>query len=79
MKLLVLSVLLVQSCISLPDVYVVDQATVLEEEAAGHWPEMEKVFRESAKKPPQVLEDVDKDKRTVYKILNGNMSKKGKL
>ena len=81
MKLLVLSVLLIQSCISLPDVYVVDQATVLQEEAAGHWPEMEKVFRESALKrtPTGFREDVDKDKRTVYKILNGNMSKKGKL
>ena len=81
MKVSMLFFIFLPACISLPDVYVVDQATVLQEEAAGHWPELEKIFRKAAlkKTPTAFREDVDKDKRTVYKILNGNMAKKGTL
>ena len=56
MKVSILFFIFLQACISLPDVYVVDQATVLQEEAAGHWPELEKVFRKAAlKKTPTAL------------------------
>ena len=81
MRYLYIIFLLLNSCISLPDVYVVDQATVLQEEAGGHWPDMEKAFRKSSikKTPTAFREDVDKNKRTVYKVLNGPMLKAGKV
>ena len=68
-----------QACVSLPDVYVVDQATVLQNEAGGKWTNMEEKIRKSSIRatPAAFKQDVYKDKRTVYSVLNGDLKKKG--
>ena len=60
----------------------VDQATVLQNEAGGKWPKLENEIRKSSiRKTPQAFrEDVYKEKRKVYTILNGELKKEdGKL
>ena len=47
---LVLFLLSLGGCVSLPDVYLIDRHTVMEAEAAGEWPELENRFREQSPK-----------------------------
>jgi len=57
-----------------PKIYVIDRQTVLEEEAAGHWPEFDKEVIGGAKTSgptpfPKVPPNARRDK--LYSILNG--------
>lgn len=71
---LLLSVGLICGCA--PKIFLVDRQTVLEDEAAGEWPNFEKELLERAKtsgatpieKPPE-----SKKKARVYKLLNGDL------
>ena len=67
-------VLCLPACISVPDVYLIDRHTVMESEASGEWPELEKRFLdESISKGPANLAKEPKDnrKKKAFKILNG--------
>ncbi|MDX1810808.1 MAG: hypothetical protein R3240_02600, partial [Gammaproteobacteria bacterium] len=44
------------ACVSVPDVYIIDRHTVMEADAAGEWPELEKRFLDkSLSKGPEDL------------------------
>ena len=59
-----------------PKVYVIDNQTVLEEEAAGSWPQFEKQILDKAKaKGPTPLSQVppNQSRDRLYNVLNGEM------
>ncbi len=60
-----------------PKIYVVDRQTVLEEEAAGHWPQFEKEVLQGAKSAgPTPFAKVPPGARRarLYNILNGQVN-----
>jgi hypothetical protein len=64
-------------CVSLPDVYLIDRHTVMEEEASGEWPKLEARFRQQAvKSGPTNLakEPAERRKERAFKVLNGEFS-----
>src|SRR5437868_5580702 len=71
----VIGTLIIQSGCS-PKIYLVDRQTVLEEEAAGEWPEFEKDLLEKSKSErPSLLPKTTtstKDNRP-YHVLNGEV------
>ena len=76
MKLLVyiFTVVSLSACVNLPDVYLVDRHTVMEEEASGEWPELESRFREQAvKNGPTNLakEPMEQRRERAFRVLNG--------
>jgi len=82
MKLLVWLFLLVglSACVSLPDVYLIDRHTVMEEEASGEWPELEARFRQQAVKsgPTNLAEEpLEQRKERAFRVLNGEFTKTG--
>ena len=59
-----------------PKIYVVDRQTVLEDEAAGEWPEFEKeLISKSAMRSPTPFSKTKTTthKANLYNILNGEM------
>lgn len=63
-------------CVSVPDVYLIDRHTVMESEASGEWPELEKRFlNESISKGPTNLakEPYDERKKKAFRVLNAEM------
>ncbi len=64
-----------------PKVYVIDRQTVLQEEAAGEWPEFEKSLVPLVKHKDPIrfsqspATESDKSKR-LYRVLNGEMGVK---
>jgi hypothetical protein len=57
-------------------VYVNDRHTILEEEAAGEWPEFDKrAISQSLQSAPTAFRKVETNqkKRRLYQILNGEM------
>lgn len=67
--------LLLSGCI--PDVYLVDRHTVMEMEASGSWPELDKVFYEdvqTAGPVPLINDPESKRKKRVKNVLNGEFS-----
>lgn len=59
-----------------PKVYVIDNQTVLEEEAAGQWPQFEKQIIDKAKaKGPTPISQVplDAHRERLYNVMNGEM------
>ena len=62
-----------------PKIYMVDRQTVLEDEAAGEWPQFEKeILNKSNAKGPtafQKPEETEK-KRRLFNVLNGEMISK---
>lgn len=59
-----------------PKIYVVDRQTVLEEEAAGSWPDFEKQVIEGSKTSgPTPFKKVPQSEQRakLYNILNGSM------
>ena len=59
-----------------PKIYVIDNQTVLEEEAAGSWPLFEKQVLDKAKaKGPTPLSQVppNETRNRLYNVLNGEM------
>ena len=60
-----------------PKIYLVDRQTVLEDEAAGEWPEFEKEILAKAKAQgptpfPQSQDSERKDR--LYQVLNGELT-----
>ena len=59
-----------------PKVYVIDNQTVLEEEAAGQWPQFEKQIIDKAKaKGATPISQVPSDahRERLYNVMNGEM------
>ena len=59
-----------------PKVYLIDRQTVLEEEAAGEWPDFEKLLIEKATKKgptPFAKSDVQANQSRIYNVLNGEL------
>jgi hypothetical protein len=57
-----------------PKIYLIDRQTVLEEEAAGEWPEFEKklIEQSQAKGPtPYSKADLGARNQPLYEVLNG--------
>lgn len=56
-----------------PKIYVIDRQTVLEDEAAGEWPQFEqRLIRQTQEKTPTPAAKVrdSEGKRRLYKVLN---------
>jgi hypothetical protein len=57
-----------------PKIYVIDRQTVLEDEAAGEWPQFEKRLipqtQEKTPTPQAQVRDSER-KQKLYKVLNG--------
>jgi hypothetical protein len=73
---LALGVLLLSQTACTPKIYVVDRQTVLEEEAAGHWPLFEKeVIKATKAAGPTPFAKVSPGPRRarLYNVLNGQM------
>lgn len=59
----------------IPDVYLIDRQTVLEQQASGDWLELDKVFYESSlKKGPVNLRDSTKsvEDRAIYQLTHSD-------
>lgn len=59
-----------------PKVYLVDRQTVLEDEAAGDWPNFERALLEKSKAQgptPFVKGKNSAQKERLYRVLNGEM------
>ena len=74
LALLTTPLLLTAGCI--PKIYVIDRQTVLENEAAGEWPQFEKkLLPATQQKTPTALEKTQetKSKHRQLRILNGTV------
>jgi hypothetical protein len=72
--LCVFALVSLSACVNLPDVYLIDRHTVMEEEASGEWPELEARFREQAvKNGPTNLakESMEQRRERAFRVLNG--------
>lgn len=72
---LVFPLLMLGGCI--PDVYLVDRHTVMEMEASGDWPQLDKVFYEevqTAGPVPFINDPESKRKKRAKNMLNGEFS-----
>ncbi|NOR51087.1 MAG: hypothetical protein GQ470_00565 [Gammaproteobacteria bacterium] len=74
-----IAALLITGCGSLPipDVYIIDHHTVMEEEASGEWPRLEQRFHDLAVTPgPVDLEKEGNSRRRdrAFSVLNGEMT-----
>ncbi len=72
---------LLTSCVSLPDVYIIDHHTVMEEEASGEWPKLEQRFHDLAVHPGPVNLANEKNsqrRKRTFSILNGEMTTSSK-
>ena len=68
--LLFFTILFFSGCVSLPNVYLVDRHTIMESEASGEWPEMERRFIDaSLSAGPVALEKDSSEKETRAHIL----------
>lgn len=64
-------------CISVKAPPLIDRHTVMESEAAGEWPELEKRFQDKAlSEGPTAFpkEPQSKRKQRVYRVLNGDLT-----
>ncbi len=60
-----------------PKIYVIDRQTVLEEEAAGEWPQFEKALMQktaTGEATPYETVPVNARKRRLYNVLNGQLT-----
>jgi len=60
-----------------PKVYVIDRQTVLEDEAAGEWPEFEReLLKKSKAHGPTPFSKVptSKNRERLYNVLNGSLA-----
>ena len=68
------TLLSLSACVNLPDVYLIDRHTVMEEEASGEWPELESRFRQQAVKsgPTNLAEEpLERRRERAFRVLNG--------
>lgn len=69
-----IGILSLSACVSLPDVYLVDRHTVMETEASGEWPQLEKRFKKQSlsKGPVNLVKEPSERRRDkAFKLLNG--------
>jgi hypothetical protein len=62
-----------------PKVYLIDRQTILEEEAAGEWPDFQKELLEKTKSDgptPFVKTQNNAEKNRLYHVLNGELTQK---
>lgn len=60
-----------------PKVYVIDRQTVLEDEAAGEWPEFERELLKKSKAhgpTPFSKVEMSKSRARLYNVLNGSLA-----
>ena len=65
-----------------PKVYLIDRQTVLEDEAAGEWPDFEKELIEKLKAQgptPFVKTENSIKKERLYQVLNGELTSQAQL
>ena len=64
-----------------PKIYLIDRQTVLEQEASGNWPELDKVFYAESMKPgPTELPQTGDDKNTkALDMTRSDQVKKNQL
>jgi len=71
---LILCIITLSGCVQIPDVYLIDRHTVMEEEASGEWPQLEQRFSQLAVKPgPTNLtkEPSSQRRERAFRVLNG--------
>lgn len=59
-------------------IYVQDRHTIMEEEAAGEWPDFEReIVDKSKEEGPTALQktDISEKKKRLYNVLNGEMTR----
>ena len=62
------------ACISLPDIYLIDRPTVMEAEASGEWPQLERRFRQQVPSmgPTNLAKEPSQKRREhAFQLLNG--------
>lgn len=72
-----LSPLIFSACTA--KIYIIDRHTIMEDEAAGDWPEFEKDLMEKSKaKGPTPFQTaaVNEKKKRLYNVLNGEMAER---
>lgn len=70
---LLLIIVNLSACVSLPDVYLVDRHTVMESEASGEWPKLEQRFHKEALKmgATDLAKEPDNQRRErAFRTLN---------
>ena len=74
---MLIACLAISACVSLPDVYLIDRHTVMEAEASGEWPELDKRFRQQAVKAgptPLAKETESKRRARSFQVLNSEFT-----
>ena len=72
---LVLLAGLMTGCVS--DIYLIDRQTVLENEASGEWPELDKKFQDASLKPGPISLEKTRDtveRRQIFSMTHGDES-----
>lgn len=62
------------ACVNLPDIYLIDRHSVMEAEASGDWPQLEKRFQTqgvSAGPVNYAKETSGKRRQRAFRVLNG--------
>jgi len=74
--LLFFTVLLFSACVSLPNVYLIDRHTVMESEASGEWPELEKRFIDNSLSagPVAFEKDISEKEPRAHILLNAELA-----
>lgn len=73
------TLLTLNGCVTLPDVYLIDRHTAMEAEASGEWPALEQRFRDEAIQAGanELAKEPDNQRRErVFKVLNGPLTHK---
>ncbi len=71
---IIVAAISMSSCISLPDVYLIDRQTVMEAEASGEWPQLEERFTHTTPKtgPTDLATEPSSKRRDrAFRVLNG--------
>lgn len=80
--LILMACIALPACVSVPNIYLIDRHTVMESEASGEWPALDKRFlkKSIAKGPVDLAKDPnDNRKKKAFRILNGEMESKSSV
>ncbi|MCB0541608.1 MAG: hypothetical protein KDE33_29145 [Bacteroidetes bacterium] len=69
-KIIKCLVLLLLSVSCAPKVYIIDQRTVIEEDASGDWPEFNEISQKNQKKEGVIFYKNDEDNQKKKRVLN---------
>ena len=76
-NIIILSIFCLHGCAALPDIYLIDRHTVMEEEASGEWPQLEERFiQQGLNKGATNFPGIEKDPRRerAFHVLNGEFT-----